>query len=163
MDGLFYLVRYRTRTHLNATCQWHVAATSSKTGGILTICSIGTNWQSSPISSTSLAKFHDPGSRHFRAANGRPYKITEKQPFTKPLPVRRTVAEIRLDGFHSIHFRKAEMAIESYIVLIQPHSISSLNIFRPGSTQYPLFCQPPCNFRCCYSAYIAHSSNVITI
>ena len=28
----------RTRTHLNAICLWHIAATSSKTGGIYTIC-----------------------------------------------------------------------------------------------------------------------------
>ena len=28
----------RTRTHLNAICLWHIAATSSKTGGNYTIC-----------------------------------------------------------------------------------------------------------------------------
>ena len=45
-----------TRTHLNATCRWHVAATSANTGGILTICPLtGTNWQSGPISSQRIS------------------------------------------------------------------------------------------------------------
>ena len=111
----------------------------------------GTNWQSSPISSL----LHPFGWSSFFAVRWTRTHLNAT--------VRWTVAEIRLDGFHTIHFRKAEMAIESYIVLIQPHSISCLNKFRPGCTKYPLFCQPPCNFRCCYSAYIAHSSNVMTI
>ena len=34
-DGLFYLVRYGTRTHLNADVRWTSAATSSKTGGYI--------------------------------------------------------------------------------------------------------------------------------
>ena len=33
---LFYWYRHRTRTHFNATCRGHVAATSSKTGGYYT-------------------------------------------------------------------------------------------------------------------------------
>ena len=36
--ALLFLIPVRTRTHLNAPCQWHGAATSSKTGGIYTIC-----------------------------------------------------------------------------------------------------------------------------
>jgi len=39
MDGLFFGADHRTRTHLTAICQWHIAATSSKTGGNLTMLS----------------------------------------------------------------------------------------------------------------------------
>ena len=34
----FILCTGRIRTHPNATCRWHVAATSSKTGGYLNFC-----------------------------------------------------------------------------------------------------------------------------
>ena len=36
--GDFLFADNRARTHLNAICRWHIAATSSKTGGIYTIC-----------------------------------------------------------------------------------------------------------------------------
>ena len=69
---------------------------------LLTNCSIGTIRQSSPISSTSLFKFHAPRTDIYGRPIAAPTKYTEKQPFTKPLPVRWTVACCRLDDGNSL-------------------------------------------------------------
>ena len=47
-----FLCRFWTQTHFNAKCQWHLAATSSKTGGIYTICPRA-NRPSSPVTGTT--------------------------------------------------------------------------------------------------------------
>ena len=43
-----FLPEQGTRTHLNARCQWHLAATSSKTGGNHTLCPLAKR-PSSPV------------------------------------------------------------------------------------------------------------------
>ena len=41
--GDFFIAATGFRTHLNATCRWLVAATSSKTGGYIYFCPMGKN------------------------------------------------------------------------------------------------------------------------
>ena len=43
-----FLMKQGTRTHLNARCRWHLAATSSQTGGNHTLCPLAKR-PSSPV------------------------------------------------------------------------------------------------------------------
>ena len=86
--AFFCCPRIGIRTHLNAICRWHIAATSSKTGGYLTICLrqignriphplpyaalCGTRRQKNRML-ISFKPQSDVGSAK-RAANGRPYE-----------------------------------------------------------------------------------------